>query len=131
MTAELDELQPDLDGDQAQPETYYPDVYGFVPDLLAELYARPVSDQQTAFRWCARWWAHPEAVARLEALWRAWEALRLDPGTGLATWWLRFADDMMAALCDPDGPFRGCSGTAHKPPPVLPCTAAPDGLANS
>ncbi|MGV0111135.1 DUF4913 domain-containing protein [Arthrobacter sp. CP30] len=32
------------------------------------------------------------AVSRLNALWRAWETLRLDPGTGMSDWWRIHAD---------------------------------------
>ena len=40
------------------------------------MFRRPLGGE---FRWCPQWWAHPEAVSRLTALWRSWEAFRLEP----------------------------------------------------
>ena len=76
--------------------------------------------------WCPQWWRHAEAVARLEALWRAWEHLRQDPATGLSVWFRDHADHHMTMLLDADGPFKGCDGNhgehpleelPHEPPP--------------
>lgn len=116
-----------VEAEAEQSANLYPNVYSWVADCFAELHARPVSDQQTAFRWCSHWWAHAEAVARLEALWRAWETLHRDPGTGPLSWW-GMCDATMAALTAPDGPFKRCSDTAHKLPPALPCEPPPAGL---
>ena len=44
---------------------------------------------------------------RLEALWRAWEHLRLDPATGMSVWWRDHADHHMRVLMADDGPFHG------------------------
>lgn len=107
--------------------TLYPDVYAWVAEFLAQLYARPVTEQDTAFRWCPRWWEHAEAMTRLDALWRAWETLRRDPGTGPATWF-GYADSCMTALTAPAGTFSRCSPTTHKVPPPLPCEPAPADL---
>ena len=83
--------------------------------------------------WCPQWWRHDEAVARLDALWRAWEHLRLDPATGLSVWFRDHADHHMTILLDADGPLKGCDGThsqrpldplPHDPPP--PGTFEPD-----
>ncbi len=57
------------------------------------------------------WWMHPEAVARLDALWRAWEHLGNDPATGMSVWWRDHADHHMGVLMSPDGPFRKSTGT--------------------
>ena len=60
--------------------------------------------------WCASWWAHPAAVLRLSALWRAWEALRLEPATGMSNWWTLHFDPHMRVLLDADrGPFASCA----------------------
>lgn len=81
-----------------------------------------------AARWCARWWLHPEAVVRLEALWRTWEVLRLDPAFGMATWLREHLDPQRAVLFGEEGPFQACDGhTAHHPPPDLPAEPAPPG----
>lgn len=118
---ELSKFAGDLDRFDADPRNLYTSVDAFVNDFLADAYARPVSDQKTGFRWCSRWWSHTEAVARLEALWRAWEALQRDPKTGPATWWLHYCDPTMTALTASDGPFARCSDTTHHLPPALPC----------
>ena len=50
----------------------------WVGDLLLPVYGREVTSQQP---WCPRWWEHLEAVARLHALWLAWQELT-DPTAG-------------------------------------------------
>ena len=69
-------------------------------------------------------------MIRLEALWRAWEHLRLDPSTGMSVWWRDHADHHMSVLMDPEGPFAAANhyDTAnesdksaplpYEPPPV-------------
>ena len=69
--------------------------------------------------WCPQWWRHAEAVARLEALWRAWEHLRQDAATGLSVWFRDHADHHMTILLDADGPFKGCDGRT----PSIPSTS--------
>ena len=72
--------------------------------------------------WCPKWWAHPEAVLRLTALWRAWETLRLEPGPGMSTWWTLHFDPHMRLLTDAErGPFAHCTrGHAEGKPGPLP-----------
>lgn len=115
-------------GNDAQPVNYFPTVYAFVVEFLAPTFAHNVSEQDTAWRWCSRWFHHVEAMARLEACWKAWEVLRLDPGTGASLWFRDHADPCMSALTAPEGPFSRCSDTTHKLPHVLPTTALPVGL---
>ncbi len=38
-----------------------------------------------ASAWCARWWEHPEAVLRLDALWCTWEVAAAEGGD-LSQW---------------------------------------------
>ena len=64
-------------------------------------------------RWCTQWHDHPEAQLRLEALWRSWEALRLDPTLGVATWLTNYADPQLAALLQRSGTFAGCTADRH------------------
>ena len=109
------------------PEPHFSNVYVFVEDFLSKVYARPVR-AQASWRWCPQWWAHPEAVSRLEALWQAFEALRLDPGLGPATWWRDYADPTMGALSDPAGTFAACSDKGHQVPPDLPVERPADWL---
>ncbi len=91
---------------EAAPELYYPDVVAFVTEQLVPMYRRPLGGQGVT--WCPEWWRHAEAIARLEALWRAWEHLRLDPATGMSVWFRDHADHHMAVLLSADGPFKGC-----------------------
>jgi hypothetical protein len=81
------------------------------------------------FRWCSQWWRHSEAISRLEALWRTWEALRLDPLFGMATWYRDHLDHQLATLTAAAGPFADCDPTRHFPPEddCLPHTPAPAG----
>jgi len=61
--------------------------------------------------WCAQWWAHPEAVARLHAAWLAWQGLT-DPQTGGVTgpsvWHRDHLDPALLHLRSPQGPFSAC-----------------------
>lgn len=73
---------------------------------------------------------HPEEIGRLEALWRAWESLRLDGTTGMSVWWRVHADHHMSVLLSADSPFKGCSpddGHKSKLRP-LPCQEPSEGL---
>ncbi|HEY8719442.1 DUF4913 domain-containing protein [Pengzhenrongella sp.] len=116
--------------EDAPPTNYYPNVYVFVPEFLATIYARTIT-RQSKIRWCARWWMHPEAVARLDGLWKAFEALRVDPGTGTSLWWRDHADPCMAHLTSSDGPFQRCNGEDHFPVDALPSELAPAWLLKS
>ncbi|PVW03042.1 DUF4913 domain-containing protein [Microbacterium sp. Gd 4-13] len=90
------------------------------------MYARKVG-ASAEFRWAARWWESPEAVARLEAIWRAWEHLRQDAATGSSTWWAEHADHHMPILMSPTGPFAKSEDTNKHGEP-LPYEPPPDGL---
>jgi hypothetical protein len=52
----------------------------------------------------AEWWKHADAIARLEALWRAWEHLRQDPHAGMSVWFRDHADHHMEADAVARGP---------------------------
>ena len=80
--------EDDYDGIQAQPREpepteppaeeptlYYGSVDEFVREYLRHVYRRAINGRSRV--WAARWWEYDEAVIRLEALWRAWEHLRL------------------------------------------------------
>lgn len=94
-------------------ETVYSDVFDFVTNYLSVAYARQVTDVNDTV-WCPEWYRHPEAVGRLNSLWRAWEHYRHDP-VGQSTWWLSHADPTMAKLFDPKGTFKYCGvRSGHK-----------------
>ncbi|MFF5934589.1 DUF4913 domain-containing protein [Streptomyces sp. NPDC012508] len=89
-------------------EFYFADVFAFVSEYLSPTIRRRVNGSSAT--WCPRWWEHPEAGARLTALWLAWEHLRHDPALGMSTWWLHHADPHLRVLMDTDlGPFAACS----------------------
>lgn len=113
----------DSEADSESATNRYADVFEFVEDHLVQIYARP-TEKAGAMRWCPKWHHHAEAFARLTALWKAFEALRTDPGAGTSTWWLEHADPMMTALTAPDGTFRDCGPDEHRSPPALPTVTA-------
>jgi hypothetical protein len=116
------------DGDGPR-ELFYSSVEEFVREQLAPMYRRALDGTQRT--WCPEWWRHAEAISRLEALWRAWEHLRLDPATGMSVWFRDHADHHMAVLLDSDGPFKRCSvekGHGQRQPEPLPLIDPPEGL---
>ena len=97
----------DTAGAEEPPPRRYETLDEFVGDFLAETLWLDFTGQSRI--WCPEWWRHPGAIMRLDALHRAFEALRQDPGTGISTWILHHADPHMLALTNPHGVFKGCS----------------------
>ena len=129
VAAALDELdQEPADG---EPELYFGSVDEFVRGYLLPNYRRRVDGQRTL--WAANWWRYAEAVARLDALWRAWEHLRQDAQTGMSVWFRDHAEHHMSVLLSPDGPFAAAGegkdreNTNEKGEP-LPYARPPEGL---
>ncbi|MBF6162995.1 DUF4913 domain-containing protein [Nocardia cyriacigeorgica] len=120
------------DEEEKPKELLYRNLEAFVRGCIANLYRREVSARgsEKLLRWCPCWWDHGEAVFRLEALWRAFEQLRLGGGVEMDLWWIQHADPQMDRLLDPEGPFKYCSVVdGHKAKmPALPTVAAPEGL---
>jgi hypothetical protein len=100
---------------EPEPELVYSSAVEFFADLLAQSYVREVNEG-AANAWCPEWYKHPEALIRMEAIWRAWEHLRLEPALGVSTWWLNHADPHMRILMDKEGPFKKCAYDGHKRP---------------
>ena len=104
-------------------------IYGsaaeFFAEFLAPTYVRRINSKSRV--WVAEWWTSSEAVARIDALWRSWEFLRLDPATGMSVWWRDHADMHMSVLLDPNGPFEGSEFTNQIGEP-LPTPEPPDGM---
>lgn len=105
---------------------------GWVRNLLLPTYLGEVSSSAP---WCARWWEHPAAVARLHATWLAWQELT-NPDvcglTGPSVWHRDHLEPMLAQLRAADGPFAGCMTNPDRPqhtvlptPPVDPAPAPP------
>ncbi|MFD7915151.1 DUF4913 domain-containing protein [Streptomyces sp. NPDC059752] len=80
-----------------------------VPGYLAE----PSADA----RWCHLWFEHPVAIARLHALWLAWQELT-DPATcgytGPSAWHRDHLDPCLRELRNSSGPFAGCTKGEHQ-----------------
>jgi hypothetical protein len=67
--------------------------------------------------WCPTWWEHEEAVARLHALWLAWQELtpRSAGLTGPSVWHRDHLEPCMGALRASDGPFSSCMTRSERP----------------
>lgn len=94
--------------------TYFPSVVEWVEQWLIPMWRRQPQ------RWCPSWWRHPEAVARLDAMWQAWEQLRKMPGVGPSTFLRDHLDPHMAVLTSNDGlfarrPVRALHGRQRPP----------------
>jgi hypothetical protein len=111
----------------ASAEPVHRNVEAFVGGYLAHVVERRLaSGPSSSVNWCPRWWAHPEAISRLYALWRAWETLRVsDPQTGISIWWRDHLDPHLAALIAEYGPFSRCGPDKHTAPRPLPVEPAP------
>ncbi len=99
----------------------------FVEDFILPNWRHRMAD----LRWCATWWRHAEAVGRLEALWEAFEVLRLQPAPAMSLWWRDHLDPQMRALTAGTGTFGRCSATrhdtVHQQDDLWPCQPAPSG----
>jgi len=109
------------DGDQT-PEPVYLAVEDWVIDYFLPMFRRTLGGE---YRWCGQWWRHGEAVSRLTAVWHAWEVLRLQPGTGISTWYRDHLDHQLPILMGARGPFYQCSETTHRPPRETAVAPAP------
>ena len=95
------------------PEPMYDELADWVSDHFVPVFRRTLGGE---YRWCGQWWEHDEAVSRLKALWHAWEVLRLQPGTGIGTWYREHLDHQLPILLGARGPFYQCSETVHREP---------------
>ena len=113
-------------GAVAGPQLFFGSVDEFLREKLRFTYARRVGPQGS-MRWAAEWWRYPEAISRLDSLWRAWEALRLEGTFGMSVWWRDHADHHMRMLMSPEGPFAAARDQNGDREP-LPYTAPPAGM---
>lgn len=112
-----------------EPTLFYGSVDEFVRLKLRFQYRRSAGKRSGERHWVSNWWDYPEAVSRLEAIWRAWESLRHDPALGMSVWWRDHCDYQMRAILDPDGPFAGAGNdlATVAPGEPLPVDTAPEG----
>lgn len=103
-------------------ELWYPNVDRFLHEFLL-----PSWRHMPGAKWCRKWYLHAEAVSRLDALWRAYEAMRVGDPTGMAVWWRDYADPLMASLTSDSGTFMGCDHRRdmHHPMPAWLADHAP------
>jgi hypothetical protein len=120
------EIRQDELGTADKGQLFYSNVLEFVAERFR--YLVPVSGPDSGRVWCPSWFRHPEALSRLDSVWRAWEFLRFDPALGMSNWWLHHVDPHVQALMDPvTGPFAHCVDS-HRPEVPLPLDDASDGL---
>jgi hypothetical protein len=110
-------------GGAEAPEPVYTAVEDWVIDYFLPMFRRTLGGE---YRWCGQWWQHGEAISRLTSLWHAWEVLRLQPGTGIASWYRDHLDHQLPILMGARGPFYQCSETAHREPREADAVPAPD-----
>ena len=86
----------------------------WVTHVLLPTYGREIGSTRP---WCPHWYEHQEAVARLHALWLAWQQLTdTEAGlTGPATWHRDHLDHALLQLRAPDGPFAACTTSQARP----------------
>ncbi|MFC4945831.1 DUF4913 domain-containing protein [Pseudonocardia sp. GCM10023141] len=122
---EVDELDDEsdsagIDGDK---------LIEWVHRCVTAVIARPLRGD---YAWCPRWWDHPEAIFRFEALYRAWTELAPEPGAAMSIWIRDHLDPCLRELLNPSGPFVDCTHSErqralnpdHTPLSTLP-TAVP------
>ncbi|MGL5828704.1 MAG: DUF4913 domain-containing protein [Angustibacter sp.] len=114
--------------EEAEPEQlYYGNLVEFFECVFRPLFRRQVGPAgRSEFRWSARWWESGEAQLRMDAMWRTWEAARLDPAEGMSGWLRNHADYHLQVLLSPHGPFAAATD-ANRPGEPLPHEAPPPG----
>jgi len=116
-------LPPPAAGDEP-PDPLYASVQDWVTIHFLPMYRRPLGGE---YRWCRQWWKHAEAITRLTALWQSWEAMRLQPGTGMISWLRDCLDHQLPVLLSRGGPFAACSEDEHIDPRTATADPPPPG----
>jgi len=115
----------DSGGEASPPQPVYDGVEAWVTGQFLPMFRRPLGGE---YRWCRQWWLHAEAITRLTALWHSWEALRLEPGTGMAIWLRDHLDHQLTVVLGRAGPLRSAARTStSNPGKQRPSTHRPDG----
>lgn len=109
---------------------YFASLDAFVEEYLLPNWRHQMTNTT---HWCTYWWRHAEAITRLEALWEAFEVLRLQPAPALSMLWRDHVDPHMRTLTDETGTFNRCStrpgeSPAHQLIGAWASAPAPDGL---
>jgi hypothetical protein len=85
----------------------------WVRDNIALLLERKIPQTSGWPYWCRRWWLHPEAIARFEALRRSWAESVAADGNAMVVYF-EHLDSMLGVLCGENGPFCGCLKGQHR-----------------
>lgn len=85
----------------------------WVRDNIALLVERKIPQTSGWPYWCRRWWLHPEAIARFEALRRSWAEAVISDGNAMVVYF-EHLDSMLSVLCGEFGPFCGCTKGQHR-----------------
>lgn len=85
------------------------DFIEWVEDTMADVES---VDRSANMHWCSQWWAHPEAIKRLKALYEEW--LARQAGGGMSSWWVDHFDRHAAVLFAKNGPLRGMRGLPRR-----------------
>lgn len=101
--------------ESTDPQPVYRDVEHWVTEWLSPIIRRRLAGTSTT--WCAQYYEHQEALARLAALWAAWETTHLQGGESPSMWWVHHFDPQWARLSATDGPFSACKADRHTSDP--------------
>jgi hypothetical protein len=125
-------LEDDLDlDDEPQVEPAFESLDGWVAGYLSSVINRQIDPGAgRGLGWDPNWWQHPEVVARLTALWWAFEGARLrsaEDRSAMSGWWVDHCEPHLRVLLDGEtGPMAGASKAgiwrghgplAYEPPP--------------
>ncbi len=121
--AEEEQYEPSQQRGPAQRPMKYASVYEFYEGMVHPILRERLIRSQHQ-RWSAYWWKSTEAMLRLDAVWRAYEKLKDDPGTGMSVWFRDHFDPHMQVLTSDAGPFGESRDSskrgeypAYEPPP--------------
>lgn len=110
---------------QRTKEPQFKDVSEFVDRFIRPMYPATAATMSRT-NWSARWYKHPEVMARLETLWFTYEAQRRTGGKAFLEGFLRVhCDYHMREIMRADGVFAECS-TADVPSVPLPTDPSGD-----
>jgi len=88
----------------------------WVGNNLALVVERKIAQSQ-APNWCPQWWLHSEAIARFEAVRRAWLEAVASPGAAMVVYF-EHLDHELDVLMGPVGTFASCRNRVHTEAPL-------------
>ncbi|WP_137875584.1 DUF4913 domain-containing protein [Rhodococcus sp. Q] len=101
-----DEQAQDIEHAEEAKHPAYANVIEFVEGFFLDVIRRKVTDG-SPLSWDARWWLYPEVVARLTALYYAYEESRASTsGLAMSSWWIQHLEPHLRVILDGDtGPM--------------------------